>query len=107
MLKVDDGNITLTRGDTAVIDLDIKVNGQPYDFSSNDKVVFSLKESYDDQSYIMQRQLTNHLLTFSHADTNNLDVGTYVYDVQLSFHDGQVVTYGPYKLKLTNDITRD
>ena len=41
MLKVDDGNITLTRGDTAVIDLDIKVNGQPYDFSSNDKVIFS------------------------------------------------------------------
>jgi hypothetical protein len=107
MLKVDDGNITLTRGDTAVIDLDIKVNGRPYDFNQSDKIIFSMKESYDDQSYIMQRQLTNHLLTFSHTDTNSLEAGTYVYDVQLSFADGQVVTYGPYKLKLVNDVTRD
>lgn len=106
MLNLENENITLTREDTAVIQLDINVNGNPYDFNENDKIIFSVKQSYDDTDYVLQRQLNSKYVTISHDDTNNLEVGTYVYDVQISFADGQVVTYGPGKFKLTADVTR-
>ena len=106
MLDINNENISLTRGDTAIIELDITINNQPYIFSDADKIIFSVKQSYDDADYILQRQLTSKYITLNHEDTKSLEAGTYVYDVQISFADGQVVTYGPGKFKLTADVTR-
>lgn len=94
MLTIKNNTITLTRGDTARIDLAISKDGTEYDYSS-DSVVFSVKTSTTVPQYIMQKTVTDGVIYIAPADTENLPYGTYRYDVQVTTSSGDVCTVIP------------
>ena len=85
MLKVTNNNIVLTRGDSGVFKLDVQdAEQQEYDFSG-DTVVMTVKKSCTDKQHILQKTFDESgQVVFSPEDTQDLPMGDYVYDVQLT-----------------------
>lgn len=96
--------IILTRGDTAALNLSfIKEDGTELEFS---KATFSMKNSFDDKDYVLQINANEHKqILFEHNLTQNLNYGSYVYDVELTLIDGSTITPIIGKFKLKPDVT--
>jgi hypothetical protein len=70
--------------------------------------ILSLKKTDDDVAYIMQKQFVNGKVQFTHADTNNLPYGQYVYDVQVEIlQDNSIHTIGANTFTIAPDVTRE
>lgn len=94
MLTIKNNTITLTRGDTARIDLAISKDGETYDYSP-DTVVFSVKTSTTTPEYVFQKTVTDGVIYIAPSDTESLPYGTYRYDVQVTTQSGDVCTVIP------------
>lgn len=95
MLQVKGYNIIMTRGDTARINLTIlDADGNPYTPSEGDVIKFSVKKSWQDTEYAIQKTITD-TIHIEPADTAGLDIGDYVYDVQIALENGDVNTIIP------------
>lgn len=100
MLKVGEHNeVFLTRGDSACLGLSLEDgSGNPYDFS-NDSVKFGLKRSaFANGNCIIEKTFDEEgKIYFSPADTEKLEFGDYVYDVEVRVtgEDETVDVYTP------------
>ena len=96
MVKLQGTTITMTRGDTARIQISITdIDGSEYVPAYGDSVRFAAKKSYyDDAPVILKNIPTNTLLlTLEPEDTKPLQFGRYVYDIELTQRDGTVNTF--------------
>ena len=107
MLQVQGTNISIIRGDTGTIDINISVNGVPYQILDTDKIVFSVKKYYDTDAYAIQKTAESGKIKLLHTDTNELSTGNYVWDMQITTTNGDVATIGPGKLNVLPDVTRE
>lgn len=108
MLSVDtNNNITLTRGDTAVIDLAITIDGEAYNYS-NDLVQFTVKKDTVTSDKILQKTFNGTSITIDPADTSGLDYQTLKYDVQIITQSGDVFTViPPRNLTIAEEVNFD
>lgn len=85
--------ITLTRGDTFPCTVSIlNPDGTPYEVQAGDTVRFMLSERAGGPT-ILSKTLSGGAFQLDPADTNQLDFGTYFFDVQMTFADGTVDTF--------------
>lgn len=75
-------HIELTRGDTAI--LSITVDG--YTAQDGDVLRFAMKKRYEDTQPILIKNVDLDAMTFriEHADTESLEFGEYVFDIELT-----------------------
>ena len=93
MFKIkNDKTIMLTRGDTAIINMSLTMNGSPYTLQEGDECVLTIKKSVEDAESLVKSQLVNGQFVIAHEDTMNLEYGTYKYDIQFTSADGFVNT---------------
>ena len=113
MYKISNSNIYLTRGDSAKLWLTVTDSSeQAYDFSE-DTVVMTVKHSCTDKQALIQKTFEYDSSTgkasveFVPEDTQNLAMGDYVYDVQLTrAEDGAVDTIvTPHTFTLGTEVT--
>ena len=112
MVKVSDTTITMTRGDTLLLDVSIKNNaGGYYHPSGNDRVRFALKTSYRDAEPILMKDIPINTmqLRLESSDTKLLDQpAKYLYDIQLTMDDeteeGFVTTFISGELITTEEV---
>ena len=105
-IQIQGQNILHMRGDTGILKLNLTSNGEPYEMSGDDVAVFTVKKNTKSEDILLQKTSTDGAFYFDHFDTQNLKAGIYVYDVQLSLSDGQVITVlGPGVYKLLPDVT--
>lgn len=107
MLVLDEGVISLTRGDTGYLEL-VKVNQtDKNDWEIDDIVTLSVKEKIDSEDYLFQRQVqAGQPIIIYPSDTRDLEYGRYVYDIQINTVLGEVFTVaGPEKFILTKEVT--
>lgn len=94
MFQIEDNSISLTRGDTARIDISVvDAEGQKYELLEGDKLLFTVKSSVNDKEALIQKE--GEIITILPADTEGLEYGKYVYDVQLTLAEGTVNTIIP------------
>lgn len=91
MLKVDSktNKIQLTRGDTAVLKIDLKdASGNVYTPGVTDVIRFAMKKSYADESVLLSVNAvidgSDITITLPATDTKELEPGSYKYDIQLT-----------------------
>ena len=98
MLYIDSNqNITLTRGDTAYIEVSTLQNadGTDYEYDENDKIYFRMKYV----GSVMEKELSIDLsenkavLALDPSDTENLDFGTNKYEMELVTAIGEHFTF--------------
>ena len=95
MLHIDENNnITLTRGDSATIELAIKDDGMTYDYS-NDFVQLTVKRNTVTEDIIFQKTFSSNVIIINPEDTKNLRYTDLKFDVQLINSQGGVYTVIP------------
>lgn len=96
MYSIDSkNNITLTRGDSLYLTIEIIEDGSTYTPESGDTIRFAMKKSYFDDDVVLEKTIDNNTLVLYIApeDTSDLDFGVYVYDIQITKSDGDVGTF--------------
>lgn len=108
MQKITGKRIVLTRGDTlkATVTM-LKPDGTEYTPESGDSIRFAMKKSFSDETVLVEKSIPNDtlLLKLDPEDTKNLDFGSYVYDVQLTYANGDVDTFiDRASIELTEEV---
>lgn len=105
--SIDGNRISLTRGDSLILNIVITKNGERYNPVEGDKVRFALKYQIpDDEPLILKdADMSTMTLTLDPEDTKELPFGTYYYDIELTTVDGFVDTFiGPAVFRITEEV---
>lgn len=98
MVKIENGHIFLTRGDTFSCKVNIfNADGTEYIPESDDVIRFAMKRTIDDRKPVISKIIPNDtmILAISSNDTKKLFFGDYLYDIQITFANGDVDTFIP------------
>lgn len=103
MHKIIGNSITLTRGDSLVLQLELTRNGETYTPAEDDLIRFALKRNklkqdgsdFVDDEPLALINIPNDTLTLeiTPGATKTLAFGNYVYDIEITFADGKVDTF--------------
>ena len=105
-MKIKGTNISMTRGDSESITVTCS---EPFD--TGDTVTLTVRESVD-SDVALQKVVTSFgargeaVIAIEPEDTDGLDFGDYVYDIQLRRSNGAVTTLvTPARFTLTEEVT--
>ena len=98
MVSINGTNITVTRGDTLDITIEILYpDGSPYTVREGDVIRFALKQRYTDAEPLILKEIPHNgmNLRLETGETKALKAGgaPYVYDVQITMEGGTVCTF--------------
>lgn len=107
--SLDGTTITLTKGDTfkRTLSLKEKTTGEPYIPVTGDVIRFAAKKKYKDEECVIlfNIPIDTMLIHITPAMTKDLATGEYVYDIQLTYANGDVDTFiDRAKLVLTEEV---
>ena len=111
ILEIVSNQITLTKGDTAILNLTIYFPNmeEQYELMDGDVATFSLTnktECFGESKVVIKKDFEQNEIQLNPVDTKYLSCGKYEYDVQLTFKNGDVNTIiGPELFYLTTEIT--
>lgn len=96
-VTINGNTIKMTRGDTLKIYVLPKTaDGEIYAPEPGDRIRFAMKESYEDDSPLILKEIPidTLILTLNPEDTKDLPMpSSYVYDVELTYANGDVDTF--------------
>lgn len=97
MVRIDGTTISMTRGDTLKVYVTMKERESEEEYFpvEGDVVRFAVKKNYKDAEPLIEKVIPNdtQLLRLDPGDTKELKFGSYVYDIQITFSDGDVDTF--------------
>lgn len=112
MIYIDNEfNITMTRGDTFVRTIVLTKNGNSYIPHESDVIRFAMSKVYKGKTgyeLLVEKVIDNNTLEWiiDAQDTEDLDYGKYVYDLQITYGlTGYVETFLEKRtIKLTEEV---
>ena len=109
MISINGTTIRMTKGDTLRVLLALTdCEGYKYLPDEDDRIRFAMKKNYSDPEPLILKQIPTEslLLTLNPEDTKNLEApGTYVYDIEITYANGDVDTFiDKAKLMLTQEV---
>ena len=108
MQRITNNSITLTRGDTFRAELELTDStGTPYIPSEYDEIRFAMKDDFSENLPAIVKIIPNDtmLLEIEPEETKNLCPGKYVYDIQITFANGDVETFiNRASFKITEEV---
>ena len=98
MIKINKTEISITRGDSAYIEFSIKdSSGQAITLVANDRVRCQVRDAEVDGNLLFEGLIQyqdNHVIwKIRPADTADEKVGTYYWDAQVEFANGDIFTF--------------
>lgn len=107
-VKIKKNRITMTRGDTARIKIEIADSaGNIYIPVDGDLIRFAAKKAYTDETLCIVKDIPydTMMLVLNPEDTKSLDQpSTLVYDIQITLTDGTVDTFMNGTLQITEEV---
>lgn len=94
------GTISLTRGDSLYVKVKLQdLDDDDVTLIEGDTVRFALKEDYDssEELLVIDIPYDTMILRIAPEDTKDLPFGEYVYDIEVTFENGDVDTVIPRK----------
>ena len=114
MVTISGTTITMTRGDTLSTQVSMTLNGESYTPVEGDSIRFAMKHpdmtsnkgAYTDSEPLLTKEIPYDtcLLKLDPDDTKPFEFGTYVYDIQITFENGDVDTFISGKLTLKPEV---
>ena len=96
MLEVMNNSITLVRGDSGTLKVNIAyADGKQYELQDGDILKFTLRKKVGSEVIVLQKNLEEDILNFVPDDTIDLEFGIFVYDIVLYKSTGEVFTIIP------------
>lgn len=112
-MNVTGTEISMIRGNSESITLALEENGTSIPFESDDTVYFTIKKRLEDTENALQKVITvfdegSAVIEITPEDTKSLELGEYIYDIQLTRADGKITTIIPPSLFLIEgEVTRE
>ena len=111
--KRNAADLELIRGDSLNLALTItntNDNAEPFAFTEGDLATFTVRQNAKSRVLIKKeyKDLTGNVLEINvdPEETEELEAGIYVYDVEIRFKDGRVKTIiPPAEIKVIQDVT--
>lgn len=109
MHKITGTDITLTRGDSLILNLQLQKMGEPYVPEEGSSVRFAMKERYSDpdENVVLLKSIPidTLILELEPEDTKPLAMNRiYVYDIQLTDPGGRVDTFLSGKFTVGEEV---
>ena len=108
MVRVQGTTIEMTRGDTLRIYLTLKdCDGNDYTPAVGDSIRFAMKKRYNDASPLIMKAIPTDtlVLELEPSETKNLQFAEYVYDIEMTYANGDVDTFiDRAKFKITEEV---
>lgn len=108
MHKIEGTNITLTRGDTLIINLSLTKDRETFTPEEGSSIRFAMKRRYtdaDSTALVKEIPIDTLTLEIEPDDTKNLDMKkTYVYDIEYTDPDGHVDTFISGEFYLAEEV---
>lgn len=107
MHSINGTNITLTRGDTLFLKVNMTKDGEEFTPEEGSHVRFAMKVNYSDADVVLQKDIPidTMLLEFKPEDTKSLPMDkTYVYDIEYTDAQGLVDTFIQGKFKTGKEV---
>ena len=92
MFLIDGNKLTLTRGNTAFIEIELFKDDEPYVMKTGDSLTLSLKRKNDYNNVLLTKTSTTNTITIVENDTKDLSCGEYDYDITFRGNDGIIDT---------------
>ena len=98
--------ISLVRGDTLKVQVEILINDEPYTPVFGDRIRFAMKQSYSSSRVLINKSIPidTLILHLEPKDTKKLAFGNYVYDIEITFSNGDVDTFIRGEFKLEEEV---
>ena len=110
-MKIQGTNISMIRGDSESLTVRCTQDGNPAPLENGDTIYFTVREDAESE-IALQKAVTEFteegeaVIGIGHGDTEGMETGDYVYDVQLTRADGTVTTLVPIsRFRLTEEVT--
>lgn len=107
MFEINGNTIRLTKGDSfyAIVSM-TSPDGTAYTPVEGDTIRFAMKKNYYDITPLINRSIpvSTLILALDPADTSDLQIGTYVYDVEITYANGDVDTFISGQLTLLPEV---
>lgn len=108
MFSIDNDTLKMTiiKKDTASFDIAL----DNYELTADDTVTFTIASEVEQEEPILQKVATNFedgvATIFLTKEDTDLEIGTYLYDIQIDTADGRTDTIvGPAKFKVSGGVT--
>lgn len=98
MLIIENNKIYITKGDDAVIDVDITIDGSAYPMQPGDVLTLTVRARPEADSPVLLEttgEAGGTQLALTHEKTARLEVGQYSADIQLTTAEGRRITLWP------------
>lgn len=107
MFTVVNNEIFLIRGDSAEFELKLRSKvGKPIQLTEDDKLLFTVRKSVKSEEFSLQKEFVNGKISLAPEDTERMEFGKYLYDVQLTRKDGFVDTIiPPHVFNVLEEVT--
>lgn len=98
--------ISLVRGDSLHLKVNIYINQELYTPENGDRVRFAMKQSYQSNKVLVHKNIPIDSLELhlEPSDTKKLAFGKYVYDIEITFDNGDVDTFISGEFELTPEV---
>lgn len=98
--------IALTRGDTLRMQVDIYVGDELYTPTANDSVRFAMKQNFTSNKVLIYKTIPTDtmILHLVPNDTKKFAFGKYVYDIEITFENGDVDTFISGEFELLPEV---
>lgn len=98
--------ISLVRGDTLKLKVNIYLDDELYIPQQGDTVRFAMKQTYTGNRLLIIKPIPidTLVLQLDPQDTKTFSFGRYVYDIEITFANGDVDTFISGELELTPEI---
>lgn len=103
--------ITMPRGDLRPIEFQVNLQKVPY--TEFDEIYFTVKKTVSNKEFVIQKTLsggdivldgTSYTFNIEPEDTDNLDYGIYVFDIEL-IKTGEIKQTSVGQFTLTSEVT--
>lgn len=109
MLSINNNKITLTKGDSLTLTVDIFQGDTPYVIQQGDVIRFALGTAYKGEynyTLVLQKTIDPDTLAFtlSTDETERLEYREYKYDIEMTHGDGTVDTFISSTFTITGEV---
>lgn len=105
MISISDNQIELSKGNDAIININLVIDGEEFSPSEGERLIFTLKKTTKSE-VILEKEVVNNQIVLSTSETN-LQAGTYLYDLCLISSDSKNTLITPTKFIIKEVVNNE
>lgn len=105
MIIINNNNISLSRGNNAIIDVTMIKDGESYTLASGEKIMFHVKRKNEFNKVVLSKESTENSFYIAPSDTATMGLGSYVYSITYYGNGGEIDTFITGEFNIMSEVS--